>query len=188
VGNANLSPELSTEIDLGMERDFLDGSRLNFEVFNRDIYNIFENTLLSPGVLTPVNQGHARAQGAELIFDNRSYGASVSYLNNVLLNSNSPIPLSPRVQASAHGSLQVGLVNFTLQDTFWSDYYDQSAITGGLIDLNSWNTLDFFATADLVKDLSLKLAVLNIFDQARELTLSYPEPQRSVTVQIQGYL
>ena len=47
---------------------------------------------------------------------------------------------------------------------------------------------DFFATAQLHKDITLRLALLNIFNQARRLTLSFPEPQRAVSLQLQGYL
>jgi outer membrane receptor protein involved in Fe transport len=186
VGNPNLTAEHSTELDAGVERTFL-AITGKLEIFNRDIYNAFA-TGLSGTTPTTINVGHTHAQGAELSFEQKHLGLSMSYLNNILIDTNSPVPLSPRVQASVHGSQTFGLITGTLQDTYWSDYYDISTSTGGLVDLYSWNTLDLFLSAQVMKNITAKIAVLNILNQPRELTLNYPEPQRSFQVMIQGYL
>jgi len=158
-----------------------------FEVFNRDIYNAFGSGL-SSSIPTTINVGHTHAQGAELSLEKNHIGGSISYLNNVLVDTGSPVTLSPRVQASVHGTETFGILKATLQDTYWSDYYDISTSTGSLVDLYSWNTLDLFISTEITKGVTAKLAVLNIFNQPRELTLNYPEPERSYSFMIQGYL
>jgi outer membrane cobalamin receptor len=191
VGNPALSPEHSTEIDLGVERNFDKSILGRLEVFNRDIYNLIATSFLSGGVSTYTNIGHAHAVGAELSAETvgaTNVGGSLSYLNNVDVVTNSPIPLSPRVQASVRGTKAFGNFSVTAQDTYWSDYYDNSFVTMGLVNLSSWNTFDIYLTQKLSNDINLRLAALNIFDQERELTLSYPEPRRSFNIMVQGYL
>jgi len=191
VGNPTLSPEHSIEIDLGVERNLDQLLATRFEVFNRNIYNMFSYAY-NNGVQTPINIGHGHALGAELSAETTGSlngGVNLSYLNNVEVETNSPIPLSPRVQASIHVTKNFEGFSIKIQDTYWSDYYDQQQISPyGLVDLNSWNTFDVYLSRRLINEINLRLAALNLFDQERELTLSYPEPRRSFNIMIQGYL
>jgi outer membrane receptor protein involved in Fe transport len=191
VGNPALSPEHSTELDLGVERNFDKTLLSRLEVFNRDIYNLIATGFLAPFVSTYTNIGHAHAMGAEISAETAgtsNVGGGFSYLNNYDVGTGAPIPLSPHFQASVHGTKVFGNFSMTAQDTYWSDYYDSNFATQGLTNLNSWNTFDVYLNQKLTNDINLRLAALNIFDQERELTLSYPEPRRSFNIMVQGYL
>jgi outer membrane cobalamin receptor len=190
TGNSNLQAEHSEEVDMGFEKTIHEYF-LHFEAFGRDMQNLIQNVATSSTNLTPQNVGRARAYGFEFQGKRDGFinlGANLSYLQNRKIDVDAPVLLSPSVQASLFVEKVFGDYSVILQDTQWSSYYDVNFSTNQQVQLDGWNTLDFFIKFGLIKGWHGELALLNVLDQPRELNFGYPEPQSSFTFSLVGYL
>lgn len=191
VPNPSLNAEHSDEISMGFEKP-LHGILVHAEVFSREIYSLIDNRVVTPGIVTPQNTGRAKAFGADgkLSTDWQGFRTTLNlgYLNNRALDPEGPLALSPEIQAGLVVEKKWDRWTVSLQDTQWSHYDDRSIISGQLVELSGWNTLDLFAGYTFSEGISAKLAVLNSLDQPRELRIGYPEPQRSFTLTVEAFL
>ncbi len=192
IGNPGLHSEHSQEVDLGFEKS-LSGVDFKFEVFQRAMTDLIENHTVAAFTLSPQNTGSAQSFGfegqaktrTEILTESLDIGANISYLNSQNTTLNRPLLFSPQTQISAFLEKQLSHWNIKIQDTTWSSYFDLNS-SNNLVSLGPWTTVDVFMSYSLSSCLRLQLAVLNIFDQARELSLNYPEPQRSYKLMIAG--
>lgn len=190
TGNPGLEPELSEEIDMGFEKTE-EPHFFHFEAFSRQTKNLVQNIVVSPGIVQPQNVGDARAYGfdtrGETVLHGIKLFGSISYLENRQFRD-TPVVLSPQWQFRAEVSKQLQKLTLTLRDTHWTRYFDRSLTSGSLVELSGWNVLDFIAKFQFSEKMSGKFSVLNIFDQSRELSIGYPEPQRSFLISYETWL
>lgn len=188
-GNPSLQPERSRAIELGFEREpprrfgtYGEGLSYGASVYAIRYSNLVDTASAGPGVTTKINNGQAHSIGLEA---NSSYstGPWVLSLGYNLMEARNEdtderLRLAPRHQLNARVSQQLGPILLELEDTYWSSYVDREFPSNELKELPSWNTVDFNVRTLGLMDWEMKAGVLNIFDEPRELTLSYPEPQR----------
>lgn len=187
-GNPSLRPEKSWAVELGGSYEngkryggFLEGFGTKASVYYIK-FNDLVDTAVNGAVLTKINSGEARTYGAEASL---AYGYKIwmlslgyNYLDAENETSNEPLRLAPRNQAVATLAQLIGPLLLEARGTYWSTFYDRDPTSGSLRALPSWTTFDFTARTLALTDWEIKAGVMNLFNQNRELTLGYPEPQR----------
>lgn len=187
AGNPNLNPESSKQTETGfLQKYFVAPERpwekfeIGVSVFQTSFKDFITTEKLPDNTTRPNNIGSAQNYGVEATSsyysDIINVSASYSYLKTEDQNHN-PLPLAPDNQFSLILGHQWAALLFELTDTYWGRFYDRDS-NSNLIELKSWNTVDFSVRTVDFYDWSVKAGVLNIFDVSRELSLGYPEVQR----------
>lgn len=185
--NPSLKPEREWSAELGASyesgrryADYLEGIALKGSVFYTS-YNDLVDTLTVGGTSTKINAGEARTTGAEAsaTYGYKVWSASMgyTYLDANNLTAHTPLRLAPRHQAVLTLAQFFGPFLIEAKETLWSSFYDTNT-SGVLTELPSWQTFDLTFRTLALTDWELRGGVLNLFDESRELTFGYPEPQR----------
>ena len=193
-GNPSLKPEQSQSIELGVSRQPPKGQSVTHEGFtyNASVYWIRDTNLMdtqpyNASAQTKVNLGHARTYGAEASLGYTYHVWSLTIADNTMdamseadsSHPADPLRLAPKNQLSLILSQQLGPVVMAVEDTYWSHYYDRAYPSNQLEELPAWNKVDLSFRTMGFTDWEMKCGILNIFNRPRELTLGYPEAQRS---------
>jgi len=184
VGNPDLKPEKSEQIDLGCSRQWPD-TKLSLQFFQRETRDLI--TLQQIGVTTTYNNiSRALATGGEAMlthqWDDWSSSIGAGYLENRGLDPDTPLPLSPKIQIGANIERRLNKWTLSIQETVWSSYYSSLSTP----ELPGWATTDFFAKYTINDRLKAEGSVLNIFNKDRELTFGYPEPGAQFFLALEG--
>ncbi len=188
IANPSLKPERSWSVEL--ESEFVNGRRFSgflegFAVKGSTYYTGFTDLVDTRTIgasFTKLNSGDARSLGGEAAI---AYGykiwnlaAAYSYLDARSLTANEPLRLAPKHQAAITLSQLFGPLLFELKDAFWSSFSDRDPISGALIEMPSWETLDFSVRTLALTNWKFRLGAINLFDKQRSFTYGYPEAQR----------
>ncbi|MES2855017.1 MAG: TonB-dependent receptor [Bdellovibrionota bacterium] len=187
-GNPNLRSERSRSGEIGSFYEngtrygtFFDGLIARSALFYTQYSNLIDSRTAG-AVTTKVNVGEARVFGAEA---NVGYSFSIwttsiayGYLDSRNTTLGEPLRLSPNHQVSFTVGQQLGPVVIELKETIWSPYFDRHPTTNLLTELSGWESLDLTFRTVALTDWEFSGGVVNILDEARELTIGYPESQR----------
>jgi outer membrane cobalamin receptor len=188
IANPGLQPERSWTAELGTEFQngrryggFLEGFGAKVSAFYTSFNDLVDTKTIGANS-TKANAGEARSQGGEASF---AYGFHIwmvsvnySYLDAKNLTANEPLRLSPSHQASLSLAQLFGPILIEAKETLWSSFYDRDPSSGLLKELPSWQTFDLSMRTLALTRWEFRAGALNLFDQSRELTYGYPEPQR----------
>ncbi len=186
-GNPNLTPEESRQLEIGTSWNFqnFDFSTALFQV---DYSNLLQGTVDSLGVFSKVNSGKARTQGwsTKITADFKTVVFHVGY--SALLAraaSKEALLFSPEHQVFSSLTYKKDSWSLALQQSLWSSFQDLNFTTGQQTRMAPWQSTDLLLFAQLNKKWNGSFGVYNLFDQKRELSFGYPEPQRRVALAIE---
>ena len=184
-GNTALKPERSRAVEAGFsfgEERY--GLSLGSTLHTTRYEDLFDTSVLSPGVSTKVNSGRAISSGSELSvgygFTNLVLKADLSFLDAHNEDTGEPLRLSPKHQSSFSLTRFWRRIAAEARITNWTAFHDRDPTTNSLKELSPWTTLDVSMRTLEVASWEISAGVLNLFDRPRELTYGYPEPQRRV--------
>ncbi|MBX9768347.1 MAG: TonB-dependent receptor plug domain-containing protein, partial [Bdellovibrionales bacterium] len=185
-GNPSLQNERSFQAELGFKkrtRLWLEQEEWGASIFSTDYSNLFQTYNLSAGVTSVRNDPSASVVGYELDFGFKAgpsrFSTAISYLYSRSSLSARGLPLAPRLQAQAKYGVEIGTLTTELRAIHWSEMLDSDFTNGGFVELPFWTTMDLiFRTQPNSRGMKLSCGVLNLLDTPRELTATYPEPQR----------
>lgn len=188
-GNLDLKAERSTSMEVGFLNEhgkryggYFDGFSYGGAVYRILYENLVDTVSIDNDTTTKSNQGKAHAFGAELSaaysFSIWSLSISYNYLESENQDTREPLRLAPDHQLSLSLSQQLGPIIIEVQNTAWSPFYDRQPESNTLKKIRGWNTFDLTARTIGLSDWEVQGGVLNLFDEPRELTLGFPEPQR----------
>jgi vitamin B12 transporter len=185
-GNPGLQPERTQSVESGFFYGENDGANLGATLFSTRYTNLFDSTASGTVATTKINSGSALTSGTEITggyrFRQERLNIMYSYLDSKAEDTQAPLRLAPRNQIATSFEHRTRYVISEFKNTFWSTYYDREVPSNNLRELPSWSTWDLNVHSDHLVDWELKAGILNIFDISRELTISYPEPQRRLYV------
>ena len=193
IANPGLQPETSWSAELGHAFEsgrryggFLEGLATKASVYYINYSNLVDTRTVGSNT-QKINSGEARSYGAEA---NVAYGYKVwmasfgyNYLESKNTTANEPLRLSPKHQAVATLAQLFGPFLIEAKETLWSSFFDRDA-AGALTELPAWKTFDLTFRTLAFTDWEFRGGVLNLFDQSRELTFGYPEPQRRFFLEV----
>lgn len=197
--NPALRPETSRQVELGLlgkpaiqHRTYVEGFSWSAAVFAIEYSDFIDNEPLSASNATKVNRGKASAHGTDLGLGfakgSRTFSFGYSYLEARNRATREPLSLSPRHHVATSITQGLGPALFELQHTYTSHSFDREFPSNQMRSLGDWSSLDFAMRTLALTNWEIKAGVLDIFDRPRELTLGYPEPQRTFYVSALRYL
>lgn len=184
-GNPNLEPEKSNQVELGLEQKL---KTLSFggSLFFTNYSSLIVTTPTTDNKVSFSNQEQAQAYGGD-VFGEITLGklfirANYNYLKTKG-EEDRPLIISPENQLTNTIGYKLGNWTFSIGHKMWSSYYDQDFISQQMVELEGWNVFD---TQIVYEDKGWKgtLSANNLFDQPREITLNYPEPQQSLLLSV----
>ncbi len=186
VGNSDLDPEQSKQWEMGVKNQNPQNLGWEVRLFQIEYQNFIESFEVSPGVFSRANRGSGYSRGLDTSLQwQRGWvrpEASYNYLDTRSRDLNRPFRLSPRHQINIGSSFLFSSFQFQIQNTHWYDSIDVSLNQAvPLQDWQQWNL--FFHYMDSEK-FRVSLGLINAFNQGKQLTLNYPEPQRKYWLQI----
>ena len=187
-GNPDLKAERSSSVELGgfLEQGdrysgFFDGLLARLAAYHTDYSNLIDSRT-EGAIQTKENVGEARVLGVETTI---GYTISVWTFNigyNLMdarnVTDDEPLRLSPKNQVTLSIAQQLGPVVIEAKETIWSAYYDRDPNSNELVELPGWETFDLTFRTLAITDWEFNGGIINVFDEPRELTIGYPEPQR----------
>ena len=182
VGNPNVTPESSRQIELG----YLQSAKRRYE-FNLTSFALFyedflTTTAIDETKITPINQGSARVLGLEssykLYLGNWSLGIAAAFMNTYNEKEDDSIRLTPDIETTASLSYQLGNWAIGVLHNFWGESLDKNT-KGQTVVLDLGHRTDLKLEAKF-KNWSLAAALDNAFDIPRESKFGFPDPQRQV--------
>lgn len=180
-GNPNLLPETSEQIEIGGQLNY---KYLNFKtsLFLTNYDNMIQAQTLSGGQSTKINIGEARSYGLnyalEIPYHPFFFEYSHSFLNAKNRSTEQTLNFSPAQQIFVRFAYEYKRMQFSIQQSWWSEFYDTDFVSGRQVELTEWSSTDLIFDTGIFKKTNLSLGVYNLFNNRRELTFSYPEPQR----------
>ncbi len=182
VGNPLLRPERSQQYEIGQawkEATF----SLSSSLFHLDYTDLIQSSVLPSSQFTRRNVGAAKTTGMnvklEILQPFWTWTLSHSYMLAREKASGSPIPLSPEHQFFTSLNVQLSSqFSTTLQQSLWSPIYDLNYLNNQLVKLAPWASSNVLFSWTIPNRWAVHAGVYNVFDQRRELSFGYPEPQR----------
>ncbi len=183
IGNTDLIPEESTQWELGYQWSLIRPGikhNLDLRIFRIDYKNFIETFQFSPVVFSRENRGKGSSQGFDFewmseISHYKPY-LRYNYLETREDRTGSPFRLSPRHQLTFGSQREFRRFTFEWQNTHWYKNYDW--INNQPVKLKDWQQWNFFIHTSIAKNTKLSLGLINAFNEAKELSRFYPEPQR----------
>ena len=105
-----------------------------------------------------------------------------NYLDTKSRQLNRAFRLSPRHQLTWNGWASWQQWQFHIQNTHWYRVIDVSL--NQAVDLEDWQQWNFFLSYETEGKTQYQLGLINAFNEGKQLTLNYPEPQRKYWLQI----
>lgn len=189
IGNRDLLPEQSFQSEVGLAWE-VPGVSLSTSLFRTNYTNLFQSLSLQPGVSTKVNVGKARSLGMNMNarFDPHPYWQlqmSHTLLSARELPSRNPLQFSPENQSFLSVTYRRSSWNATLQHTLWSSFYDTDFNAAQVVRMAPWQGTDVLLFRKFANEVSLGIGAFNIFNNPRQLTFDFPEPQRRFTLNLE---
>ncbi len=189
IGNRDLLPERSLQSEIGLAWD-ISAATVSASVFRTDYSNLFQSLSLQPGVSTKVNVGKARTIGMNMNGQLELHPFWQLQLSHTImsareLSTNAPLQFSPDNQSFVSLTYARHSWNFSLQHTLWSSFYDTDFNTARVVRMAPWEGTDFLIFRKMDNQVSLGFGVFNMFNNPRQLTFDFPEPQRRITFNIE---
>lgn len=189
IGNRDLLPEQSFQSEIGLAWDF-PLVTLSSSVFRTKYTNLFQSLSLQPGVSTKTNVGRARTLGMNMNARFDLHHAWQLQLSHTLmsardLQSNTPLHFSPENQSFVSLTYARNSWNASLQHTLWSSFYDTDFNSAQVVRMAPWQGTDFLLFRKFENELSIGFGVFNMFNNPRQLTFDFPEPQRRFTMNVE---
>ena len=185
VGNPNLNAEISKQVELGIktqEPSTLEWDVRIFHMQYRNFIEYFENA----GVGTKQNGGRGFSRGfdGEIHLKQKLYslGLIYNFLETKSRQQQRAFRLSPRHQITLQGALQLKNVSLQMQNTHW--YKTIDVFANQPVELEDWQQWNFFMFFKVSSSTHIQLGLVNAFNEGKQLTLNYPEPQRKYWLQI----
>ncbi len=187
VGNPNLTPETSQQYELGLKTKASHSPwQWDLRLFHMEYGNFIESFERSPNVFSRVNQGAGYSRGLdwESRWEQPHYDLRLSYnfLDTQSRREQRAFRLSPRHQITWSATLKRKVWNFQIQNTHWYNVIDLNQ--NQVAPLEDWQQWNFLAHIFVNKKLRMGIGLINAFNENKELTLNYPEPQRKYWLQI----
>ncbi|MCB0377161.1 MAG: TonB-dependent receptor plug domain-containing protein [Bdellovibrionales bacterium] len=190
VGNPNLENESSQQLEWGLKRNFKKakglGVRWNMDarVFAIQYDNFIETYETTPGVYSRRNRGDGRSWGADLKFlwelSHWQLDIGLNYLKTKDDLSGRPFRLSPEQQHSVGLSHFFGPFQLEARWSAWHKFYDGSP----QVELPDWQQWNFMIHSLAFRKINFSFGLINAFNESKQLTLGYPEPQRRYWMQL----
>lgn len=192
VGNTQLLPERSYQVEAGGAWDTSVGS-VSATVFKTKYRELFRSSSLAPGILSKINVGHASSQGLNLGVTAQPHPRWLLKANHSLMSTQDEtlkqdLPFSPKNQSFAAVSYNRSQWTWTLQHSVWSSFLDTDFNTGNLVKLPRWDGTDVFVGYQGHAKTSINFGLFNVFDNPRQLSFDFPEPQRRFFLNIEVQL
>lgn len=195
IGNPNLKPEESKQWEIGFSKDLSRSAHLstyNFDwsmdvrAFVINYSNFMESLQPSPGVYTKQNLSEGKSSGFDFSLS-WNWGPwenyyKYNYLDAKNTQNNSPFMLSPKHQITWGLNHYIGPFKLEAQNTLWDNYYDGSSVAP--TKMENWSQWNFLVHGYGFNSFNFSFGLINAFNQSKELTLNYPEPQRSFWGQV----
>ena len=191
VANPLLTPEKAKQWEVGFSKQ----QNLQFQnldwafdvrLFYIQYQDFMESFQVTPGVFSKQNLAEAEAKGFDIHFSwhwlNFENYYKYNYLETENITTGGPLRLSPKHQTTWGLFYTLGNFKLEAQNSFWHEYYDGSSTSPTRMD--DWSQWNFFLHRINLNSLSFTIGVLNAFNEGKELTLNYPEPQRRYWAQI----
>lgn len=190
IGNPDLEPERSEQVELGYKiyrnKSLVQWSA-DIRLFHIDYKNFIESFAVSPGILSRTNEGKGWSRGGDLSTEithlNLHAKLSYNFLETRKKSNGEPFRLSPRHQLSWAFDYNFGLFKAEMQNVHWYKFYDVNTSNSQTEALDNWQQWNFFIHSKSFSGFSLSLGLINAFNEGKELTLFYPEPQRKYWLQ-----
>lgn len=181
VGNPNLRPETSRNVEAGLEWSWAGNTRLRLSWYENRFRDLID---FDPVLFTTVNRARVVARGIEGEASVRIGPMVVlsGALGHVVLDSATPLRGRPEWQGSAHAVWTVTPpleLNAALR--FNSSFFDSSVPTG-LVRTEGHIETDLGLRYRLSKRIGLTLALRNIGDSRYQDAVGWPAPGRSLDV------
>lgn len=198
VANPDLNPESSTQYEWGLQwgsmaftkpTTYSTRAALEARLFYIDYDNFIERASLGGANFTKNNAGEGESFGGELS-KHLGYGPwefflSYSFLEAKNKKTKQPFLLSPKHQLTWGFFHFIGPVKIEVENSFWKNYYDTDPFQQNqLVRLEDWSQWNLLLHSFGFRHLNFSIGVLNIFNENKEFTLNYPEPQRRYWAQV----
>ncbi|MCC6138213.1 MAG: TonB-dependent receptor [Bdellovibrionaceae bacterium] len=189
VGNSSLKPEESFQGEAGIGWD-LPFVSVTSSLYKTRYSELFSSTSVAPGVVSKINIGKAETTGINMgaqIHPNTNWDLRLNHSLMVAreLPSNNNLPFSPKNQSFLALTYKKNNWQMTAQHSLWSSFLDTNFNTGQVVRISSWEGTDLLLAYAAKKDLTLGLGVFNIFDNPRQLSFDFPEPQRRLFLSLE---
>jgi outer membrane cobalamin receptor len=188
VGNPNLRPEHSTQVEAGISQALLDGAvHLDLTWFHARYRDLID---FDPVAFTNFNRGRVSAQGLEGGLEVQ-LGDGLSATANATLNDldvapgAAPLRRRPRWKGGA-GLRWAATPRWTtrLDATWWGEYFD-SSIPTGLVRMPGYWRLDASARWQASKRTAVSFSVRNLLGDDYESSIGFPNGGASGFVSVE---
>lgn len=189
VANPNLLPEQSELTEIGSSYS---AKKWKWEgrIFWMEFKDGFASQSLGGGLSTKVNVNESRSHGfsQSLAWKHQKLRSQISYnyLDTLDKDQNRSLFLSPRHQIT--WNLQYSFsdkIQGHFRQVYWDHFIDFDVTSPNPGRVSSWSGTDLFLQWTH-KDMIWTAGVYNLFDRPRQLSFSYPEPQRRFQVSLQA--
>lgn len=181
-GNPLLQPETSQQFEIGQALN-IEALTFSSSLFFLKYQDLLQGSVLPTSEFTKINVGEAETYGmnAKIDFQQPRWKTHLSHTYMLARESatRTPLRFSPEHQTFMSFSAQIKKsYEITLQQSLWSAIWDLNFTNGQNIKLAPWSSTDILFSYKWNNALSVQAGVYNLFDQRRELSFGYPEPQR----------
>ncbi|MBY0384782.1 TonB-dependent receptor [bacterium] len=181
-GNPLLQPEKSRQFEVGQAWN-VEALTFSSSLFFLKYQDLLQSSVLPTSEFTKINVGEAQTYGmsAKIDLQQPRWKAHLSHTYMIARETNTRAPLrfSPEHQTFMSFSSQIKKSHeITLQQSLWSAIWDLDFINNRNTKLAPWSSTDVLYSYKWNNSLSIQAGVYNLFDQRRELSFGYPEPQR----------
>ncbi|MEM7647195.1 MAG: TonB-dependent receptor, partial [Pseudomonadota bacterium] len=186
VGNPDLEAETSEQFEVGIKSKQPHKLSWDFRLFHMEYKNFVESTEISPSVFSRTNRGSGYSRGldAEIAWTAPLVKASLAYnyLDTKSRQLSRSFRLSPRHQLTLNAWHNFGHFDLQIQNTHWYRVIDVNL--NQAVELEDWQQWNFFISRQLFQKTHLQIGLINAFNEGKQLTINYPEPQRKYWVQV----
>ncbi len=191
-GNPQLKPELSEQYEWGIRKTktpSLQSWTFDLRLFHMEYKDFIESFETKPGLFSRKNQGQGYARGLDLetnyLLGPLTLQLNYNFLETRKKSTGQAFRLSPRHQISWNGIYKFGPVDLEVQNIHRYKIFD--VIQNKNIPLEDWQQWNCLLHSQIWKNLKISLGLINIFNQRKELSFNYPEPQRRYWLQMTYY-
>lgn len=181
VGNPDLKPERSSNVELGIKHIMLDG-RFSFDL--RFYKNRFTDLIdFDSEIFRNVNRDKVEVKGIEAdtritLSKSLMLDMNLSYSDVKVVNSDIKLRRRPKWKGSVNASIvPMKDTRINIFAEFNGAYFDSSIVTGS-INMDGFNSVKVSVIRDINNSLRAKLTVGNVFNKSYEEVIGFPASGR----------